>query len=202
MNKNSVSIRKATQQDLPYIYEICLKTGFIGKDATPLFNAPTMLGSYYAAPYIAFDADSCFVATLENIPCGYILCTKDSAVFYDWLEKSWLPTIRSFYNNDFKPKTINEEEMLKTINTTVVSENPLFTEYPAHLHIDLLPEIQGMGFGRKLFETLKEHLKSQNVKGFHLGVSGKNKNAIAFYEKMQLSVLQDAPWGFYMGTKL
>ena len=66
-------IRKSCLQDLPYIYEICLKTGASGKDATELFNDKNMLGSYYAAPYIVNSPKDCFVVVENGLVCGYIL---------------------------------------------------------------------------------------------------------------------------------
>ena len=36
-------------------------------------------------------------------------------------------------------------------STSIVAE---VADYPAHLHIDLLPELQGQGFGRALIRRL------------------------------------------------
>jgi ribosomal protein S18 acetylase RimI-like enzyme len=54
--------------------------------------------------------------------------------------------------------------------------------YPAHLHIDILPEGQGQGWGRKLIETLTGRMRELGVSAVHLGVAPTNHRAIAFYE--------------------
>ena len=42
---------------------------------------------------------------------------------------------------------------------------PFGDEYPAHLHIDLLPETQGQGLGRRLIETLVDALQERACPG-------------------------------------
>ena len=54
-------IRNVEFSDIPYLYEICLKTGASGKDAAGLFYDPYLLGQYYAAPYAFFEKELCFV---------------------------------------------------------------------------------------------------------------------------------------------
>ena len=56
-------------------------------------------------------------------------------------------------------------------------------KYPAHLHIDILPDYQHMGAGTLLVNALKEHLKAKGSKGLMLSAGMGNKKAIAFYKK-------------------
>ena len=42
--------------------------------------------------------------------------------------------------------------------------------YPAHLHIDILPEGQGQGMGRKLIEIFCNKLIEMKVQALHLEV--------------------------------
>ncbi|MDR2797203.1 MAG: hypothetical protein LBB80_02570 [Treponema sp.] len=58
----AVLVRPACGSDLPYLYEICLKTGDAGNDASGLFYDPLLLGQYYGAPYFFYDPSLCFVA--------------------------------------------------------------------------------------------------------------------------------------------
>jgi ribosomal protein S18 acetylase RimI-like enzyme len=55
--------------------------------------------------------------------------------------------------------------------------------YPAHLHIDLLPENQGQGLGRTLLDTLRSALAARGVPGVHLGMDPANTRARAFYDR-------------------
>lgn len=204
----SVSIRPAVQSDVPYLYDICLKTGNNGKDASHLFSDPWLIGQFYAAPYFFYDKSLCFIAEEEGIPLGYILSTATTIAFYEWLEKSWLPVLRNRYlleNPQKKASSINETNLISRIHSNISDidekELRLFTEYPAHLHIDLLPELQGKGCGRTLIQRLFTHLKSCPCPGLHLGVSRENAGAIAFYSKLDFSVLEESESGFIMGVK-
>ncbi len=58
------------------------------------------------------------------------------------------------------------------------------TGYPAHLHIDLLPQAQGRGLGRELLRTFGEELIVREVPGVHLGVGEANVGAAAFYRRL------------------
>jgi GNAT superfamily N-acetyltransferase len=61
---------------------------------------------------------------------------------------------------------------------------PEIDEFPAHLHIDLLPELQGQGVGRRLIRALLGELAERGVPGVHLGVSPRNTGARAFYSRL------------------
>ena len=162
-------IRKSCLQDLPYLYDICLRTGNAGKDATDLFEDKFMLGSYYAAPYVINSPEDCFVVVENGQVCGYILSTKHSNNFYKWMSENWLPQLSENYKNGFAPKSENEKNLLETImKCERVKLNSWIDEYPAHLHIDILDCMQGKGVGKQLMNALIEHLRSEKVPGLHL----------------------------------
>ena len=103
-------------------------------------------------------------------------------------------------------KTIRPSMVLK--DGRVVAENGIAVkteakDYPAHLHIDLLPECQGQGYGRKLIMVLIEHLKANHITGLMLHVSMKNEGARAFYKKCGFHILyedkKDALYGIKLG---
>jgi GNAT superfamily N-acetyltransferase len=66
---------------------------------------------------------------------------------------------------------------------------PYGDTYPAHLHIDLLPELQGQGWGRRLIDTLVAALRERGVTGLHLASSSDNAGAIAFYPRVGFTPL-------------
>jgi ribosomal protein S18 acetylase RimI-like enzyme len=61
---------------------------------------------------------------------------------------------------------------------------PQLDDYPAHLHIDLLPEVQGLGLGRRLIETLRASLAARGIRGVHLVMDSANTPARAFYDRI------------------
>jgi GNAT superfamily N-acetyltransferase len=70
--------------------------------------------------------------------------------------------------------------------------NPALADYPAHLHIDLLPHMQRAGWGRKLIHTLLDALHKAGVPRVYLGMVTTNTAAGAFYERLGFHLL-DVP---------
>ncbi|MGF3055915.1 GNAT family N-acetyltransferase [Microbacterium sp. YY-01] len=81
-------------------------------------------------------------------------------------------------------------------------QEPFAAEYPAHLHIDLLPETQGQGLGRKLMDTLTAELRRRGVAGLHLGMDPANKGAAVFYERLGFDRLPTSDGSLKYGLRL
>ena len=75
-------------------------------------------------------------------------------------------------------------------------------KYPAHLHIDILPEYQGQKVGTALMSALKEKLVSDNIKGVMLCVGKGNMRAIEFYKKNGFKVIFRLFGAVFMGLNL
>lgn len=177
------AIRDCTPADAPALNYICLKTGDSGADATALFKDPDLVGLYYAAPYAIIEPASGFVLTHAGEPCGYILGAKDTLAFRERCERDYFPPLRAKYPLPPASDLSHDANMIRAIHRGI-DMNEVFKDYPAHLHIDIMPVAQKHGFGRKLMEAFLARMKSNAVKGVHLGVGAKNLNAIAFYERM------------------
>jgi len=139
--------------------------------------------------YIQYEPENCFIAVEDGIARGYIICALD----YDRFEEVFAKEILKKSGNPLtKMMGKGSLESLKKYRE----------EYPAHLHIDLDPGIQGQGVGTKLMEALISHLKEKHVKGVMFGVDPKNENAIRFYEKMGFTVISSGRHEMNMGMKL
>jgi len=196
-------IRPACEQDLPYFYEISLKTSLSGLDGTDYFNDPYCVGHYYAAPYLFFEPSLCFIALDEyNKPSGYIVGTSDTKNFTSWMNSHWLPPLKEQYERitDFKSEA--EASIIKLLCKGPGEGVWEHVGYPAHLHINLLPHLQGKGLGKSLMITFSEAIHAKGVEGIHLGVDGRNTQAFGFYEKMGFSILEQPQWGSVFGKKL
>ncbi|RCK78009.1 MAG: Acetyltransferase [Candidatus Ozemobacter sibiricus] len=95
-------LRDYRPTDLPYLYEICLKTGHSGQDATALFEDPYLIGQFYAAPYAFFDPRCVLILEGEVPggivrPLGYVLGTADTQAFRAWFDREWRPGAAALY---------------------------------------------------------------------------------------------------------
>lgn len=170
--------------DTASLYDICLRTGDSGADATGLYRDPALIGHVYVGPYLKLAPPLAFVGVDSLGVAGYVLGAADTVAFDDAAERSWWPPLRSRYPVDAFPASTPDGRLVRLIHSPPVASPDVVERYPAHLHIDLLPRIQGQGNGRQLLETLLSALASAGAPGVHLGVGTANQRAIAFYRRM------------------
>ena len=196
-----IIIRPYQPSDLESLYKICLLTGDSGKDATNIYKDPNLLGHFYAAPYAILEPELTFILTLDKKTCGYILGTKNSEEFAVKCEIDWFPELRKQYplpnDNDKTP----DANIIRLIHNGYKTK-PELLDYPAHLHIDLLPITQGKGQGRKMIITFIDKLKSENVKGLHLEVGKRNGGAIEFYKRVGFHIITEYEYSIAFGMNL
>jgi len=193
-------IRKYHPTDLTALYKICLLTGNSGKDASALFLDSYLLGHFYAAPYVFFEPKICFVVTNNNKPCGYIIGTKNSKNFYHKCEKEWFPILRKRYPLSDENVELWDARIIRRIHEGHKVKAELL-KFPAHLHIDLLPETQGQGIGRKIMDVFINKLKELNVPAVHLEVGKANPGAIKFYKKLGFEKIKEYEYSIAFGMK-
>jgi len=196
------SIRSYKSADTSAVYEICLKTGNSGQDATHLFSDPLVLGHIYVGPYMEFEPQSVFILEDDHGPCGYIMGVLDSKAFYQWMHNEWLPKIRINYKKPTgNPDTWDETEKITDLLFKPVSQR-LLPDYPAHLHIDLLSRAQGKGQGKLMMDRFTDYLRYNKILGLHLELSSNNKRAFNFYRKYGMDELDRDNESIIMGYYL
>jgi ribosomal protein S18 acetylase RimI-like enzyme len=194
-------IRDYHPKDLPELYRICLLTGDSGQEASGLYQNPDLLGAFYAAPYAVFQPDMTLMLEDESGTCGYVLGVQDSLAFQAWMDTVWLPPLRARYPLPPESDDSRDARMIRVIHQGYQPFEQV-ERYPAHLHIDLLPRVQGGGWGRRLMEAFLDRLRASGVPGVHLGVGKRNPGAVAFYERLGFVRLAEYQLSFVYGLKL
>ena len=178
-------IRPFAPADLPALYDICLKTGDAGQDAAALYADPKLLGEIYAAPYALLEPALAFVAEDEHGVAGYVLGALDTGAFEARLEIEWWPKLRAAYPDPRatpRDTRSHDQQRAAQIHRPFPEPKALVDAYPAHLHINLLPRLQGQGMGLAMIETLLRALRNQGARGVHLGCDVANHRALKFYD--------------------
>jgi ribosomal protein S18 acetylase RimI-like enzyme len=183
-------IRPYRPTDRDDVFEICLRTAAGGGDATGVYSDDSLMPEVFALPYVEYAPDLAFVVDdgRGDRVLGYVIGVADTRAFVEWWKREWTPGFRERHPALGPPTGRNPEyteEQLLGAGTD--PERMLIAEvdaYPAHLHIDLLPELQGQGFGRRLIDTLRTALAERGVAAVHLGVDAANTGALAFYERL------------------
>lgn len=181
-------IRPFSAGDEPALAEICLRTADFGGDATGLLSDDAIWAEIFVLPYVAHHPDLAFVVeTDDGRVAGYIVGTDDTPAFEAWFRDEWWPR---FADRRPRPAPGDERDgILNYAHDRGSSETLFGAEYPAHLHIDLLPELQGQGWGRRLIDALVAELHARGVTGLHLVASAENAGALAFYPRVGFTPL-------------
>ncbi|MEM7737568.1 MAG: GNAT family N-acetyltransferase [Deinococcota bacterium] len=202
----SFHIRAYQSADFEAVYEICLKTGDAGNDATALYDDPNILGHLYVGPYVTLSPELAFVLEDTSGVCGYVLGALDSLSFYEHMRTQWLPRIQSHVpdpTGDPATWTATERLYHQIHHPKETLPKPLHA-YPSHLHIDLLPRAQRQGNGSKMMAVLLAELNAQGSQAVHLGMDPDNERALRFYTKLGFARIEGLSNlnGLYLGKQL
>jgi len=194
-----MDIRAYHDADMVRLYDICLQTGAAGEDATGLIDAD-LLGHIFAAPYAASEAELCFMLTNSGLPIGYVLGTKSSAEFESYFNRIWCPPLLSRYPLVEDGEASLQQSMIESLHAGYTAPG-IASEYPAHLHINILPAGQSKGMGILMLNTFINKLRSMDVPALHLEVSKRNRNAIAFYVRFGFTLLKESAGAIIFGMQ-
>lgn len=180
----AAKIRKYQPGEEQVLYDICLRTGDSGTDASALYQDPALLGEVYVGPYLRFAPEHALVGVDADGVAGYVLGVADTVTFEETCERLWWPPLRARYPLDLFPSDSPDGRIARLIHNPPLASPDVVERYPAHLHIDLLPRLQGQGEGRRLLTALLDGLAAAGAPGVHLGVATANQRAIGFYRRM------------------
>jgi ribosomal protein S18 acetylase RimI-like enzyme len=205
----AVLIRPFRAEDTDALYEVCLRTGDNGSDATAMYDDPRLLGHVHVGPYLALEPELAFVLADDSGAIGYVLGALETRAFERRCEQSWWPTLRTRYPDpSFRAgwagpdQATPDEQSAYQIHHRWSVEAEIVDEYPSHLHIDLLPPGQGQGYGRRMIDTLLAALVGRGSSGVHLGVRLANRRAIGFYRRLGFEDVYRRPTAIVLGRRL
>jgi ribosomal protein S18 acetylase RimI-like enzyme len=202
-------IRPVQPGDLDALYEIALLTGDSGQDATGLYRDPRLVGHLYAAPYAVLEPGSAFVVEDEAGVGAYIVGAADTLAFEARMETEWWPALRRAYADPTGEPASWDRDQVRAYMLHHPRPPParVTDAYPSHLHINLLPRLQGRGLGKALIDRWLARMEELESRGAHLGVSAENARAIRFYrlygfEEFRFPRPRPEPDAFYFVTTL
>jgi ribosomal protein S18 acetylase RimI-like enzyme len=195
-NEGQLPVRPYRDSDLEAIYDICIRTGDNGGDATGKFADPRLLADIFAAPYVYLEPSLAFVLPDgSDRPVGYVLGTANTVGFVRAYREKWLPLMASSYPVPTPDVAVRDARMLELFHQP---EYMLLTgadDFPAHLHIDILPSHQGGGNGRRLIETFVDAAAVAGAPGVRVTVAMANPRAHGFYQRLGFKPLPIASDG-------
>lgn len=194
-------VHEAGPADVPGVHRVCRMTARAGADATADHADPDLPGLVWAGPYLAAPGAVALVVRDDHGVAGYCLAVPDTAAFERWLRAAWLPALRERHPRG-SGATPADAALVEALHTGPTPRGVDPARYPAHLHVDLLPRLQGRGAGRLLVEEACRRLATAGARGVWLGVDPANARALAFYRHLGFTDLGDDGHGPLLGRDL
>lgn len=192
-------VRPYQPGDRDAVYEVCVRTGQASQDARGLYSTDDLIPDIYAGPYLMFEPDLAFVLDNGRRAVGYVIGTADTPEFVRAYRERWLPLMRQRYQPPPDPAQTGEDRQLASLFSPERLIRPELAPYPAHLHINLLPDYQGSGFGRALVARFLAAAGARGAAWAHLAVYTSNIAAQGFYARLGWIPIQasdEGPWTF------
>lgn len=167
------TIRRAGPPDWVAIKDLCADTGRQGRPVDD--DEREAFGEHWIGPYRELRPDWTWVAVVDKKVIGYLTGCPDTLSF----EKE--------RRRVFQPQPDSREFFPQAVRLS------LWTEHPAHLHMNVSADHRGFGTGAALLRTFFSELRKAGVPSAHV-ICG--PSAAPFWERMAFrtaAVVEAAP---------
>jgi ribosomal protein S18 acetylase RimI-like enzyme len=160
----------------------------VGSPTASLWGHKESEAAVYLTPYLDLEPDSVFIAVVDGALVGYLCGSLDTGAFPSESERM-NQAIRK-YRLMFRPKPAAFfargliDVAMCAIRRLPTAHDFNDSRWPAHLHINVIPQIRGTGAGAGLMSRWFERLKESGSRGCHLQTLVENPRAVAFFARM------------------
>ncbi|KAH8118369.1 acyl-CoA N-acyltransferase [Phellopilus nigrolimitatus] len=195
----SVYIRRVQKEDASALSRICLLTANAGTSAEALHALGELPGLVYALPYVHVPHTAGFVLARRDpgkteVVVGYLLLALDTRAFETAAERDWYPPLRARYPKPGTEEADSAYKLLLKDADKAIYIHSARAGAGARRHIDILPEYQRQGWGRRLIDTTVSFLRDEKgLEGLWLGMDTRNADAAHFYERLGFKGIDGAP---------
>jgi ribosomal protein S18 acetylase RimI-like enzyme len=164
---------------------VCFETGLMGDPMLDQFGDRDTFAHLFCDWYLMNRPDTCWVVDDgDGEVVGYLIASPDrpdeSAHQRQVLTRHLLgrgvilrPSTMGFFVRAVTDLTTDRGALTSPVDPE---------EYPAEMHINLLPDLRGHRLGSQLMDALMDALRIRSVPGVQLSAFGENLDAIAFFE--------------------
>lgn len=186
MTSAEIDVRPYRPSDRDAVRRICFVTGYMGDPVAWIWRDAESFADLWTSYYTDHEPGSASVAERDGRVVGYLLGCRNTRAAGTPIRAVQRHLIRRGLL--FRPGTAGvlwrsaadlARARLRHHLPATELDDP---RWPAHLHIDLLPEARGSRSGRRLMQRWLDVLRDEDIAGCHLGTWGENAKAIAFFE--------------------
>jgi GNAT superfamily N-acetyltransferase len=196
-----MKIRKYKPTDREQVEFIHYETGFLGKSMSK-FLSNNKLWKKNASYYLDKEPQSIFILEDNNKVLGYIfgcLDDKNNNEISSFVGVLLSNSIKSLFSPKKDRKYwFSQINVLFKMALGISKEGSLkHPKNAGHIHINLLPEARGKGYGSKLLKEFEKYAKNNDVKVIHAGSFQTKvnpntnfwlKNGFKVYDKVKTSI--------------
>lgn len=186
---DEIRIRRYRDSDREQVRSICCATGYMGESIDAFWRDGESFADVFTRYYTDVEPGSLYVANSGGKVGGYLFGCLDSqraanvkATAARLVATRGLlfrrGTAGFFWRSAFD---VVSDALRRSAWPPEASSDP---RWPAHLHINLLPTLRGMGGGAALMDVWLERLRREGVPGVHLSTYAENQNGIGFFERV------------------
>jgi len=194
----SWSVRPYAAGDRAAVRRICCDTADAGRSVETFFDDRELIADLLMNYYTDFEPESAWVAEQAGEVVGYLTGCRDTGRFRRIMFGRIVPLalFKAFWRGTWWAASTRRliRCNLPLWWRSLGHRTLLPAGYPAHLHINLRPGMQGQGIGRQLINRFLAQLRLAGIPGVHLSAREDNMTALAFFEKMGFARLGRRPF--------
>ena len=183
------TVRLATPEDAEAIGRIAYATGFFGDSAAVFFPDPDLFMALWVEPYLAGQGCCNFVAESREQVRGYIIGACDAASYRRSLVLAGMHAAGGILTGRYRQRRRCLRYLWRMARFGTGSA-PL-SDYPAHLHINLLPGTRGRGLGSALLRVHLACLAEAGVPGVQVSTTRENRGALKLYRRSGFRIFSE-----------
>lgn len=166
-------VRRFEERDREAIRKICCDAAL--EKPTLLFQEdPALAPLYFTDYYLEYEPESCFVGEVAGRVVGYLAGCKDTRTFNRIFRRRFLPRILARIGWKLLTLQYRSKDtyrmlwwmLLERLQQTEKLKIPL-DDYPAHTHLNIVPEYRGCGLSNQLSKVFRHHMKEMGITGLH-----------------------------------
>ncbi len=196
-------IRRYIPADRESVRRISCETADLGRPIESIFSDRRVLADLLTGYYTDYTAGTCWVAQVSGRVIGYLTGCLNTRHFFGVMAIRIAPLIllESLFRGSFFSRQSRHLFSLgiKSLIMGGFSRRIPINEYPAHLHIDIMPAFRRKQIGRQLIEKFFDQCRAAGIPGVHLSTRDDNKAGRHFFKSMGFKEHGSYPMAFPLG---
>jgi ribosomal protein S18 acetylase RimI-like enzyme len=187
--QSDVKVRTFVENDRAELRDLFRRAGE-GAPTASLWGHEESEAAVYLTPYMDLEPDSLLVADVGGALTGYLTGCLDSTQFPTETQRIEQAIRKYRLMLRGKPAAFLARGIfdvaisaIRRVPTAAGFEDP---RWPAHLHINVIPQVRGAGVGTALMNHWFDRIRQTGSKGCHLQTLVENPRAVHFFERMGL----------------